>query len=464
MDKKLSRRSFLQGAATCIGASLLASCAPKIAQESSPTTSSGAGSVTTPPPAESKEVTYWTQWASGYPDALWVELKKLPEYKDIMGNYEVTCIRKLEDALVTAIAGGMAPDAMTNYNYLDYVIRGVCSPIDDYLAASTRLKKDDFYEGNWKICTWQGKTYGVPVNEAFVRYGMVMNTTLVEAAGLDPDQPPQTWDELIEWNQELTQFDSAKNLIKVGFDPVDFMCDSVWTTDGWVPGVSWDFTYFDENTGKFDLDNEKMIDYFVTFKKFTDVIGMDNLSGMHSAEGQGTWGPGFDAEVESIVIDGYWHVGWEIAGNPDLAPRVKYTWMPVPQNRKGVRPQLAGGHTVLTYKDSKVPEGVFRLQELLNTKNAYDVLFTVCGFLPASKTYIESFDSSKVPGLDFYFQSAKEATEWHSPEQCPIINFVGKTFSEVREKVFRGEMTPENAANDLQKRCEDEYKNAGFSS
>jgi multiple sugar transport system substrate-binding protein len=43
---------------------------------------------------------------------------------------------------------------------------------------------------------------------------MVMNTTLVEDAGLNPDQPPQTWEELIEWNKELTVFDDAKNLIK----------------------------------------------------------------------------------------------------------------------------------------------------------------------------------------------------------------------------------------------------------
>jgi multiple sugar transport system substrate-binding protein len=461
MVKKYSRRSVLKGAVIFAGAGLLASCAPKAVGESTPST--GAGSETTPPPAESKEVIYWTQWASGYPDALWDELKQLPEYKEIMGNYEVSCIRKLEDALVTAFAGGLAPDAMSNYNYLDYMVRGVCAQVDDYLAASTLLKKDDFYEGNWKISTWKGKTYGVPVNEAFVRYGMVMNTTLVEAAGFNPDQPPQTWDELLEWHKELTEFDDAKNLKKAGFDPIDFMGDSVWTTDGWIPGVSWDFTYFDENTGTFDLNNDKMIDYFSTFKKFADVIGMDNLAGLHSAEGQGTWGPGFDAEVEAIVIDGYWHVGWELAGKPELAPRLKYTWMPVPENRRDVKVQLAGGHTILTYKDSKVPEGAFKLQEFLNTTPAYDVLFKVCGFLPASKAYIESFDASKAPGLDFYFQSAKEATEWHSPEQCPIVNFVGKTFQEVREKVFRDEVTPENAASDLQTRCEEEYKNAGIS-
>ena len=115
-----------------------------------------------------------------------------------------------------------------------------------------------------------------------------------------------------------------------------------------------------------------MADFFATFKKFTDVIGMDNLAGLNSAAGQEVWVPGFDAEVEAIVIDGYWHVGWEEVGKPDLAKRLKYTWMPVPDSRKGVKPQLSGGHTVLTFKGTKVPEGAYKLQELLNTKNAYD--------------------------------------------------------------------------------------------
>ena len=462
MEKKFSRRNALKGMATFIGGAVLAACAPKTVQTLEPTKAVESVPATLPPSTETKEVVYWTQWESGYPDKLWDELKKLPEYTQIMGNYSISCIRKLEDALVTAIAAGTPPDGGSNYNYLDYMARDACIPVDEYLTASTQIKKVDFMEGNWVISTWKGKIYGVPTNEAFLRYGMVMNTTLVEAAGLDSNQPPQTWGELSDWNKQLTKFDSAKNLKVAGFNPVDFMCSDVWTTDGWVPSVSWGFRYFDEKTGKFNFTDGKMADFFATFKKFTDVIGMDNLAGLNSAAGQEVWGPGFDAEVEAIVIDGYWHVGWEEVGKPDLAKRLKYTWMPVPDSRKGVKPQLSGGHTVLTFKGTKVPEGVFKLQELLNTKNAYDVLFKVCGFLPANKSYIASFDTSSHPGLQFYFNSVKEATEWSTPEQCPIVNFVDKTLVEVREKVFRGEMTADAAAADLQTRCEQEYKNAGF--
>jgi ABC-type glycerol-3-phosphate transport system substrate-binding protein len=136
----------------------------------------------------------------------------------------------------------------------------------------------------------------------------------------------------------------------------------------------------------------------------------------------------------------------------------------VPAARNGVKTQLAGGHTLLTFKGSKVAEGAYAMQEFCNTKAASDIIFKLAGFLPAVKSYLDAFDPSVVPGLDFFFKSSKEATEWHGPEQCPIVNFVGKTFGEDREKVARGQMTPEEAAKDLHDRCTEELKNAGFAS
>ena len=91
----------------------------------------------------------------------------------------------------------------SNYNYLDYMARDACTPIDEYLTASTQIKKDDFYDGNWVISTWKGKDNWSETNEAFLRYGMVMNTTLVEAAGLDPNQPPQTWGQFKRLEQAI---------------------------------------------------------------------------------------------------------------------------------------------------------------------------------------------------------------------------------------------------------------------
>ena len=479
MDKKLTRRNFLKGASFVAAGSLLAACAPAAAPTSAPagpaaTATSGVVQPPTAVPTEvptavsigagTKPLEFWTQWGAGYPDKVWTALATLPEFKEYLGNYKLSVLLKSEDNLVTSLAAGAPPDCGANYNYLDYMARDVCVAIDDYFAASTHFKKTDFLDPVWAVSTYKGKMYGMPFNECFVRYGMEINTKLVKDAGLDPTQIPETWDDLLVWHKQLTKFDSAKNLKIVGYDPTDCMADSVWSTDGWAPGVSMGFTYYDAANAVFNLNNDQMIEYFATHKKFMDVIGVDNLAGLHAAAGQGVWGPGFDSQVETIVLQGYWVCGQEVVSKPEIVPNLVYSWIPVPAARKGVKSQLAGGHTLLTFKGTKVPEGTYAMQEFCNTKAASDVIFKLAGFLPAVKTYLDAFDTTSTPGLDFYFKSSKEATEWHGPEQCPICNFVGKTYIEVREKAARGQMTPEAAAKDLQDRCTAELKNAGFAS
>jgi ABC-type glycerol-3-phosphate transport system substrate-binding protein len=469
----MNRRDFLRIGMLTTAGGVLAACAPQAAATSEAAQSGGSQPPTAIPTevptavavgGGQKELVYWTQWAAGYPDKCWGDLAKIPEFQEYLGAYKLSILNKSEDNLVTAIAAGTPPDCGANYNYLDYMARDVCLPIDDLFAASKHFKHDDFLEPVWAVSTYKGKIYGMPCNESFVRYGMMINTRLVKAAGLDPEKVPTTWDEMLEWHKTLTIFDNAKNLKVVGFDPVDFMMESVWSTDGWAPGVSWGFTYYDEKANTFNLACDQMIDYLATHKKFMDVIGADNLTGLHSAEGQGTWGPGFDAQVETVVLQGYWACQQEMVSKPEIVKDLKYDWIPVPASRKGVKTQLAGGHTLLTFKGTKVPEGTYAIQEFCNTKGASDVIFKDAGFLPAVKSYLDSFDTSSVPGLDFFFKSSKEATEWHAPEQCPIVNFVGKTFVEDREKVARGQMSPEEAAKDLQDRCTEELRNAGFAS
>ncbi len=477
MAKNFSRRDFLKSASLAMVGGVLAACSPAANPPAAVSEATATSGVVQPPTAVptlvptavlvgagSKDLTFWTQWGAGYPDKVWGELAKLPEFKEYLGDYKLSVLLKSEDNLVTSLAAGAPPDCGANYNYLDYMARDVCLPIDDYFAASKHFKKEDFLEPVWAVSTYKGKMYGMPFNECFLRYGMMINTKLVKDAGVDPTQIPETWDEMLDWHKQLTKFDSAKNLKIVGFDPVDFMMESVWSTDGWAPGVSWGFTYYDDANATFNLNNEQMVDYFATHKKFMDVIGADNLAGLHAAAGQGTWGPGFDAQVETVVLQGYWACGQEMVSKPEIVPDLVYTWIPVPAARKGVKTQLAGGHTLLTFKGTKVSEGTYAIQEFCNTKAASDVIFKLAGFLPAVKSYLDTFDTTTVPGLDFFFKSSKEATEWHGPEQCPIVNFVGKTYVEVREKVARGQMTPEEAAKDLQDRSTEELKNAGFSS
>ncbi len=228
--------------------------------------------------------------------------------------------------------------------------------------------------------------------------------------------------------------------------------------------TSWGWNWFDEENKTFDINNEKMVEAFDTQKKFVDLVGVDNLASVYSVEGRDTWGGAYNAEVEAMIIEGYWHPGETANSAPEVAEHNRATWLPVPESRRGVRPQCSGGHLIVFFQGAKQIELAFKIAELMNHQVACDAFFNNLGWLPAIKSYYDTVDASVYPGLDFYFQSANEATEWHSPALCEITEFASNEYLNVKDKVNRNEMTPAEAAAELQKRCEDEYTAAGFTS
>ena len=205
-----------------------------------------------------------------------------------------------------------------------------------------------------------------------------------------------------------------------------------------------------------------MADAFETMAEFYRIAGPDNMAAMRSVEGQDTWGGSFNSEVQAMLIEGYWHPGETFVQKPEVAQFNRATWVPVPDERRDAKIQGTGGHMVIFFKDSKLAANGFKFAEFLTTKPACDLVFSQVGWLPAFKPYIDATDPSAYPGLDFYFKSVVEATEIKSPANCPITGYVQSTYDELNEKVYRDEMTGEQAAAEFQRRCEEEWTAQGF--
>jgi ABC-type glycerol-3-phosphate transport system substrate-binding protein len=284
----------------------------------------------------------------------------------------------------------------------------------------------------------------------------------VEAAGLDPNTPPETWEECLEWHKALTKFDDAGNMLQVGLDPYDAMGGQIGIQDGFYPPVSWGWQWFDADAGTFDLDNEMMVQAFETMGEFIKIAGPDNMAGMRQVEGQGGWGGSFNAGVQAMIIEGYWHPGETSIEKPEVSPFNMATWAPVPESRRGAKVQGTGGHYVIMFKDAQRTQDMFKAAEFLNTDTAMNIIFSNTGWLPGHIGFLETVDPSAYPGLDFYFRSVDEATEWSSPARCPLTQFVSTQYQQLREAQFREEMTAAEAAAEFQKRCEEEWQNSGF--
>ena len=459
-SKNISRRDFLRGVTFASAAGVLAACAPAGQQAQSGAASQDAGSAAS---EEGVTVQYWVNWGGQYGIQTWDALKETDSFKEMMGPNTIEVLPSAGDEkILTSIAAGTPPDGASNTQYLDFMARDVLIPLDDWIANSSIVKEEFYLEGSWKDGQHQGIMYGVPANEGFLRYALNYNASMIEAAGLDPDNPPITWDELFDWHEAITEFDDAGNLKKIGLDPYDAMGGNLAIQDGFYPAVSWGFSWFDPESGEFNLDNEEMADAFETMGAYYKQIGPDNLAGMRQVEGQGTWGGSYASEVQAIMIDGYWRPGGINIVKPEVGQHNRASWAPVPAHRADVRVQGTGGHYVIIYKDSVNKEQMFTVAEFLNTNDAMDAIFANSGWLPGHISYLETVDPSIYSGLEFYFDSVESATEWSSPARCPITIFARSQFNELRENHYRDEMTAAEAAAEFQKRCTEEYAAAGF--
>ncbi len=120
----------------------------------------------------------------------------------------------LNEKLPSAISASSAPDfVLLNYpDFAQYVKNGAVLPLDDFWEVDG-VDKNDFSEASIQLGMIDNVQYFVPMQVQ----GMYLfwNKDLFEAAGLDPETPPKTWDELVEMAPKLT--DTSKNVSGFAF-------------------------------------------------------------------------------------------------------------------------------------------------------------------------------------------------------------------------------------------------------
>jgi len=143
---------------------------------------------------------------------------------DIM-DYET-----LQAKLPTAISTGTGPSfVLAGIELMNqYVANDMLEPIDDFWEV-TGVDQSNYYENVLAKSYVDGVQYGVPMqyNLQYLYY----NKDLFEAAGLDPDAPPTTLDELAEYAKATT--DTSKNQYGLGL-PIDggYYVAYLWANGG----------------------------------------------------------------------------------------------------------------------------------------------------------------------------------------------------------------------------------------
>ncbi|GAA6755736.1 ABC transporter substrate-binding protein [Thermus thalpophilus] len=129
------------------------------------------------------------------------------------GNYEEN-----QAKVVAAIKAGNPPDTAILLSQQLYTLLAMdaIEPFDPYIAKDPELKRavSDFFPAFMMNSVLDGKVYSLP----FQRSTPILyyNKEAFREAGLDPEKPPTTWDELVEYAKKLTKRDAQGRVVRYG--------------------------------------------------------------------------------------------------------------------------------------------------------------------------------------------------------------------------------------------------------
>ena len=122
------------------------------------------------------------------------------------GNYNDARIK----ALAALKAGKPAQTSvMFSIDIYELIEQDAIIPFDDVVTTEDdKAWLDSFYPSLMENGRTAGKTWGIPFQRSTIV--MYYNKDLFRKAGLDPDKPPATWDELVSMGKKLTKSDGSQ--------------------------------------------------------------------------------------------------------------------------------------------------------------------------------------------------------------------------------------------------------------
>ena len=146
---------------------------------------------------------------------LWTQSATNPALLDVLQRFtletgvevELKAINWTTDAVFVAVAGGAPPDTFTHGSAAlgAFVGANVLMPLDQ-IVDKWSFMRDMIPE----VRAWNsadGKLYAIPWNGVQMR-DFIYREDLWEESGVDPDQPPVTWEDLVRIGKKLVRFNS----------------------------------------------------------------------------------------------------------------------------------------------------------------------------------------------------------------------------------------------------------------
>ncbi len=129
------------------------------------------------------------------------------DFPDIVVNNVPQTWDRRDEVVTTALAGGDPPEVImvSRQEIVRFADNGAIAPITQFVEAEG-LDLERYYDSEIESMWWNDELYALPMPTAGGETGLYFyNSQLFEEAGLDPENPPETWAEFDEATAALTQ-------------------------------------------------------------------------------------------------------------------------------------------------------------------------------------------------------------------------------------------------------------------
>jgi multiple sugar transport system substrate-binding protein len=262
-------------------------------------TACGGNVPATQPPPDKLRV--WIQWGDN-PQQIQSLFDKYTAQTGI--KVEVTAPLE-EDKILPSLTGSEPPDVLVLSGgdlVKSYAKEGLVSELSDIIKTGG-IDLNDFFPAPLQQCKSGDKILCLPWGTDM--YALFWNKDMFEAAGLDPNTPPKTMEELAEFADKLTKVDADGNLTQVGFLP-----DQGWDHSDLYVRMMGDFWYSPDGQ-HVTANNQAMIDQITWQQQFYKKYGSDKVLAFSSgwADQYMSADYPFYTGKMAMYVDGEWMTG-----------------------------------------------------------------------------------------------------------------------------------------------------------
>lgn len=363
---------------------------------------------------------FWHPWAGEYADALGeviAEFNRTHDHIHVNPLFMPTGAAESMKFFVAA-AGGVPPDVIVvdGTQVASWAHMGVLRPLDDRLEEAG-ITEDDFWGPCWEQCRYEGRTWALSA-AADPNFALLWNKQLFREAGLDPEKPPRTLEELEAYCEKLTIYDDRGRIEQIGFLPT-YMASAVnaLMTWGWAFGGS----FYDPETEEFTCDDPRIVEAVEWLLHMRDFYGgLNRLRAFQAGFGDAAQHPFYTGKLAM-------HVSYiaETQNVVRFAPNLEYGIGPLPGPEHGeIGVSWIGGWTLaIPYGQRGNEDEAFELIRWM-TAHPYGTTFISrrMKLLPAYRNspFFET-DVPRDPILQAYYEILQNAR--HSRPVTPVNAF-----------------------------------------